>query len=229
MGALPFARVPQFPDQPIRLTGSNQVFDFDGAILAGLGVQPDEFEGTAIIVEGGSDITIRNVHIRGFKIAIHAIGVRRLTIENCTLSDNWRQRLNSTPDAEAPEDWLYGHQNDNNEWLRYGAAIYLDRCPDAVLRRNVGHNGQNGICLTRSDGARIYDNDFSFNSGWGLAMYRSSRCVVSRNKFDWCIRGYSHEVYSRGQDSAGILVYEQCSDNVFAYNSATHGGDGFFL
>jgi parallel beta-helix repeat protein len=60
-------------------------------------------------------------------------------------------------------------------------------------------------------------------------MWRSSRNDVSNNKFDWCIRGFSYQVYHRGQDSTGILVYEQCSDNVFAYNSATHGGDGFFL
>jgi hypothetical protein len=36
-------------------------------------------------------------------------------------------------------------------------------------------------------------------------------------------------VYNRGQDSTGILIYEQSHRNVFAYNSATHGGDGFFL
>jgi parallel beta-helix repeat protein len=197
--------------------------------MAGRGDAPDKFEGTAILIEDARDITIRNARIRGFKVVIHAKNVERLTIEGCDLSGNWRQHLNSTPEAEAPEDWLYGHQNDDNEWLRYGAAIYLDRCPGATIRNNVGRNGQNGICITRSDGSRIYDNDFSFNSGWGLAMYRSSGCVVSHNKFDWCIRGYSHGVYSRGQDSTGILVYEQCSDNVFAYNSATHGGDGFFL
>ena len=217
--------------QPIRISGSNRIFDFAGVELVGSAdpTKPDRFKGTAIRVEGGRDITIRNARIRGFKVAIHAIGVERLTIEGCDLSGNWRQRLHSTPDAEAPEDWLYGHQNDEDEWLRYGAAIYLDRCPAATIRNNLGRNGQNGICITRSNGVRVYDNDFSFNSGWGLAMYRSSQGVVSRNKFDWCIRGYSHEVYSRGQDSAGILVYEQCSDNIFAYNSATHGGDGFFL
>ena len=217
--------------EPIRIRGNGRVVDFAGAELVGSpeGTAPDAYAGTAIVIEGGRDITLRNARIRGFKVAIHATGVERLTIEGCDLSGNWRQHLNSTPDAEAEEDWLSGHQNDDNEWLRYGAAIYLDRCPGATIRNNVGRNGQNGICITRSDGARIYDNDFSFNSGWGLAMYRSNRCVVSHNKFDSCIRGYSHGVYSRGQDSTGILVYEQCSDNVFAYNSATHGGDGFFL
>jgi parallel beta-helix repeat protein len=36
-------------------------------------------------------------------------------------------------------------------------------------------------------------------------------------------------VYNRGQDSAGILVYEQSNGNLFYKNNVTHGGDGFFL
>ena len=31
------------------------------------------------------------------------------------------------------------------------------------------------------------------------------------NRVDWCVRGYSHTFYNRGQDSAGILIYEQSS------------------
>ena len=49
------------------------------------------------------------------------------------------------------------------------------------------------------------------------------------NRIDWCVRGYSHGFYNRGQDSAGLLMYEQSSRNVVAYNSVTHGGDGLFL
>jgi hypothetical protein len=49
------------------------------------------------------------------------------------------------------------------------------------------------------------------------------------NRIDWCVRGYGHGFYNRGQDSAGILMYEQSSGNVVAYNSVTHGGDGLFL
>ena len=39
------------------------------------------------------------------------------------------------------------------------------------------------------------------------------------NRFDWCVRGYSHGVYNRGQDSAAILIYEQSCRNTIAYNS----------
>ena len=49
------------------------------------------------------------------------------------------------------------------------------------------------------------------------------------NRVDYNVRGYSHGFYRRGQDSADLLMYEQSSRNVVAYNSMTHGGDGLFL
>ncbi|NJD19085.1 MAG: hypothetical protein FIA95_07370 [Gemmatimonadetes bacterium] len=50
-----------------------------------------------------------------------------------------------------------------------------------------------------------------------------------RNRLDYDVRGYSHGFYARGQDSAGLLLYEQSGHNVVAFNSATHSGDGLFL
>lgn len=215
----------------LHVRGGKLVIDFQGATLGGSaeGMMPDEFKGRGIMIEDSSDVVLKNARIRGFKIGIYARNCRNLTIEGCDLSDNWKQHLLSTPQAENGADWLFGHENDQNEWFRYGAGIYLDGCTGFTVSKNVVHRGQNGICLVRSHDGAVYDNDCSFNSGWGLALYRACRNVVSHNKLDWCIRGYSHGVYNRGQDSAGILVFEQCSDNVFAYNSATHGGDGFFL
>ena len=89
--------------------------------------------------------------------------------------------------------------------------------------------GQNGLLLTRCSKARVSSNDFSFNSGWGIALYRTSDSKLASNHCDWCVRGYSHGIYQRGQDSAGFLVFEQSCRNLFVNNSATHGGDGFFL
>lgn len=190
---------------------------------------PDQFAGRGIVIKGAKNVTIRNARVHGFKIAIYAEDCPGLTIENCDVSNNYRQRLKSTPAKEDESDWLYGHENDNNEWLRYGAGIYLLRCDGATIKNCTARDGQNGICLVNSNDVKVIGCDMSFMSGWGLAMWRSSQCEVIGNRFDYCIRGYSHGVYARGQDSTGILVYEQCSDNVFAYNRATHGGDGFFL
>ena len=83
--------------------------------------------------------------------------------------------------------------------------------------------------MTRSDSLLVWNNDFSFNSGLGVGLYRSSDNRIMHNEFDYNVRGHSEGFYHRGQDSAGILLYEQSCRNVIAYNSVTHGGDGLFL
>ena len=93
----------------------------------------------------------------------------------------------------------------------------------------TGTDSQNGIILDRTNQSLVRRCLFTSLSGWGLAIWRSSDNRVEGNRFDCCVRGYSHGVYARGQDSAGFLVFEQCSRNVFRGNSATHSGDGFFL
>ncbi len=188
----------------------------------------DELRGIAVRVLA-DNVTLRGAQIGGFKCGVWASGADGLAVEGCSFDGNFRQRLRSTPAAEDLSDWLWPHDNDANQWLdKYGAAIYVEDSQRVTLRLNTARRGQNGICLRRVDDSRVFDNDMSFLSGWGLALYRSNRNVVDHNSFDFCVRGYSHGVYSRGQDSAGILVFEQCSDNLFAFNSATHSGDGFF-
>lgn len=223
-------RMPDADDQgAVIIDGENLTVDFQGATLLGAdGREADQFAGRGIVIRG-RNITLRGANVHGYKVGIYAEDVAGLRLERCDVSRNYRQRLKSTLEREDLSDWLYGHENDKNEWLRYGAGIYLNRCSNATVEHCRARHGQNGLCLVRSDRARVVDCDFSFLSGWGLAMWRSSEGEVFNNKFDWCIRGYSHGVYSRGQDSAGILVYEQCHNNVFAFNSATHSGDGFFL
>jgi hypothetical protein len=76
---------------------------------------------------------------------------------------------------------------------------------------------------------KIWNNTIQFMSSIGVGLYRVTDSTIMHNRIDWCVRGYSHGFYNRGQDSAGLLMYEQSSDNVVAYNSVTHGGDGLFL
>jgi parallel beta-helix repeat protein len=87
----------------------------------------------------------------------------------------------------------------------------------------------NGLLTRASDSLEIVGNEFRFNSGLGIGMYRSSDNVIMHNRLDYNVRGYSHGYYQRGQDSAALLLYEQSMRNVIAYNSATHSGDGLFI
>ncbi|MEI7658840.1 MAG: right-handed parallel beta-helix repeat-containing protein [Phycisphaerae bacterium] len=219
-------------DGVVKIVAPNIVVEFEeGAVLAGSppGVDPDRLAGTGIVVRDVANVTIRHPTLRGFKVGILADRVDRLVVERADLADLFRQRLRSTPAAEDASDWLWPHDNDDHEWRRrHGAAICIERSRGITLRDALVRRSQNGIILDRVEDSSIYDNDCSFLSGWGLAMWRSSRNTISRNAFDFCVRGHSEGVYNRGQDSAGILAFEQCRENRFIENSATHGGDGFF-
>jgi parallel beta-helix repeat protein len=214
----------------IHITGDQITVDFTGTHLRGAaaGQTPDLYTGTGIRITGRK-VTVRGARISGFKCGILAVEADGLTLLDCDVSDNFRQRLRSTPQAEDGADWLWPHRNDEREWVtHYGAGICLERCARVTVERCRARRVQNGLILDRVSDSRIFDNDFSFLSGWGVALWRSSRNVISRNALDFCVRGYSHGVYNRGQDSAGILMFEQNHENLIAENSATHGGDGFF-
>jgi len=218
--------------EPIRVTADGVTLDLAEATLRGAAddASPDSFAGIGILIEGRKNVIVRGGKLSGFRCAILVRDCENVVIEGVNVSGNFRQRLRSTPEREDPVDWLRPHANDKQEWrTRYGAGICLENCRDCKVVECVGRGQQNGLILDRCTGARVLDNDFSFNSGWGIALWRSSGNLVSQNKCDWCVRGYSHGVYDRGQDSAGILMFEQCSRNTIFRNSATHSGDGFFL
>lgn len=223
---------PGSPDSAlITIRGNDLEVDFTGVVLDGApaGADPDEGAGIAVLVDGGQNVVVRGAHIRGYKIGILVRGTRGFKLNDNDLSHNWKPRLFSLVEHESLADWLSYHHNENGEWLRFGAGIYLDGASRGDVQHNTVVQGMNGLLVNRSDHLRIEDNNFSFNSGLGIGMYRSSDNVVAYNTVEYDVRGYSHRVYRRGQDSAGILMYEQSCRNVVAWNSVTHGGDGLFV
>ncbi len=215
----------------ITIEGNNITIDFNNAELIGSNTKsnPDEFFGIGIIVKNSKNVTIKNLKARGYKVALQAYNVEKLTLDNCDFSYNYRQHLNSTQEKEDISDWMSYHQNEKDEWLRYGAAMYLRDCDSVTIKNCKVTGGQNALMMAACNDGMIYNNDFSFNSGIGIGLYRSSRNNILYNRVIFNVRGYSHGVYNRGQDSAGMLVYEQSSNNLFYKNNVTHGGDGFFL
>lgn len=216
----------------IQIGAPGIVVEFEpGSVLRGaaIGAAPDTMKGLGLVIEGHAGVTVRGAAIEGFKVGFRATGADGLVVDGATLRDNFRQRLRSVPAAEDSGDWLWPHANDKREWAtNYGASLLIERSNGVEVRRVVVRDGQNGIMLDRVEDSKFYDNDCSFLSGWGISMWRSSRNVITRNALDFCVRGYSHGIYNRGQDSAGLLMFEQCSENLIAENSITHGGDGIF-
>lgn len=217
-------------DAALTIKGDNLVIDFQGAVLRGSPetTEPNDRKGTGIFVTG-KNITILNAKVHGYKIGLQARNAPGIKIINCDFSYNWKQRLMSTLEKEDGGDWMSYHRNEKDEWLRYGAAIYLRKCDGFEVKGTTAVGGQNGLLIMESNKGKAWNNNFSFLSSLGIGMYLSSDNKIMHNKIDWCLRGFSYGVYNRGQDSAGILIYEQSNKNIFAYNSVTHGGDGFFL
>ena len=202
-----------------------------GSVLRGAlsDTAPDQLVGVGIRLDGVSDVELVGARVHGFRVGVLATAADGLRIDGADVSDNFAQRLRSTRAREDAADWLRPHGNDTEPWhVRYGAGIVVEKSQGVVVRSSRARRTQNGLILDRCLNAEVYDNDFSFLSGWGVALWRTSDSVVSRNALDFCVRGYSHGVYNRGQDSAGLLMFEQCSRNLIAENSLTHGGDGIF-
>ncbi len=215
----------------IRVRGSGITLDLSAAALIGTpeDAPPDQASGIGILIEGGRGVTVQGGRIRGYKIGLLARGVRNLRLHDLDLSHNWKPRLWSGLGHESLVDWLYFHHNEQDEWLRYGAGIFLIDVRGGEIRGNRARQGMNGLQTVRTERLRIWDNDFSYLSGLGIGLYRSSHNTIMHNRLDYCVRGYVHGGYRRGQDSASLLLYEQSSHNVVAYNTMTHSGDGVFL
>lgn len=215
----------------IRIRGDNITVDFAGATLEGSAPdsRPDEAGGIAVRIDGGRNVRIINARIRGYRFGVVARGTRGLSIIDSDFSYNWKPRLYSVVEHESLVDWLSFHRNDRDEWMRYGAGAYLSDVQGGEIRGSTVMQGMNGVMLVRSSGLRIWNNNFSFNSGVGIGLYRSSGNTIMHNRVDYDVRGYSEGFYRRGQDAADLLIYEQSNKNIVAFNSMTHGGDGVFL
>ncbi len=216
----------------IQIAADNITVEFTpGCVLRGAPetADGDTLRGIGIRVQGRRGVTLKGAHVHGFFNGLVATDCDGLVLDGGDYSGNYRQRLRSTPQAEDGADWLFPHNNDQQKWRdQYGGAVCVENASRVVIRNLTIRRGQNGLILDRVNDSQVYDNDASFLSGWGLALWRSSRNVITRNAFDFCVRGHSEGIYNRGQDSAGILAFEQCNENTIAENSATHGGDCFF-
>ncbi|MGH7669415.1 MAG: right-handed parallel beta-helix repeat-containing protein, partial [Gemmatimonadaceae bacterium] len=157
------------------IRGSNLTVDFAGARLEGMDshADPDLAVGVAVRVEGGHDVRVLNAHVRGYKVGIMVRGTRGFTLAGSDVSYNWKPRLYSVVEHESLVDWLSFHDNEHDEWLRYGAGVYLADVSGGELRDDIAAQNMNGVMLVRSDHLRIHDNTLSYNSGLGLGLYRS--------------------------------------------------------
>ncbi len=194
----------------IRIAASQVVLDGAGVTLVGSADgKPRDFQGTAIVAEGVSQVTLRNLKARGWERGLRVRNGRQWTIEDCDFSDNFHD-----PDFGWGENGRRG-------------GILLEGVHDSVVRRVRANRVWDGCVLVDCDRNTIEDNDFSHTSNTCLKMWHASENVVRRNRLAYGLRISPGEVHAR--DSTCVLMESGSNGNRFEGNDCTHGGDGIFI
>ncbi len=214
----------------LTIEGNDIVVDFNGAILQGNSKmdEPNTFQGLGILVKGGENITIKNLIVKGYQFGLKAISVDSLKIENVDFSYNYRPKI-SEVSIKKNRFFSENKVKFEEEWLKYGAAVHLQKCNNALVKSLTITEGMNGLMLEGCNNGLFYNNTIQFNSGVGIGLYRSNLNRIAYNKLDWNIHKMAFERGEEGHHSAGILLHELSNENTIAYNSATHCGYGLSI
>jgi parallel beta-helix repeat protein len=200
--------------------------DLTGVTLESGDSVPSRYIGVGVLSRGVDRVEVIGGTIRGYRFGVRIEGGRGHRVNGGDLSGSRKQDLVSTATTYSERDWLDIFRPDTFE--RYGGGLLLKWTDGVSVTGVVARDGQNGIGLIGTRGSFLADNDVSSNSGWGIHLWQSSRNVIVRNQAHHNVRCESPN-YSRGCDSAALLLRERSDSNLIADNDLSHSGDGFFL
>ncbi len=210
----------------IILAGSGTRLDLSGVTLESGDTAGSRFVGVGVFSRGVDSVSIRGGQIRGYRYGIRLEGGKGHRVSGVELSGSRRQLLRSTPESFDEADWLDIFHPDTFD--TYGAGLYLRSAEGVQVTGVTANLAQNGIGLFQVRNSTIADNDVSGNSGWGIHLWASAHNTIIRNKAHHNVRCET-AAYSRGCDSAALLLRERSDSNLIADNDLTASGDGFFL
>ena len=209
----------------LRVDADNVTIDFQGSTIESPVAKTgrlETFNGIGLSISDHKHVTIRNVKIHGFQFNIKALRCGNLTLENCELGQSRSQKIVDHGTWNAIWLDLRGLES----WRSYGAAAWLEECTVPFVKGVRANQSQNGLIMVKSKYGTVVGCDFSYNSGWGIALCRSSDNLICWNHADFVNRPWAG---GWGGDSSGVTETTQCNRNIWAFNSFTHSGDGFFL
>ncbi len=200
--------------------------DLNGVVIESGDSVPGRYTGYGVTLQNVDSVAITGGTIRGYRIGVLLDGGSGHTISGMTLSGSRSPALRSTPEQFAESDWLDIFHPDTFD--TYGAGLSVRNAEGVTVQGVTAKDAQNGIMLSSVRRSQLLDNDVSDNTGWGISLWRSSRIAILRNRASHNVRCES-ESYSRGCDSAALLIRQRSDSNVIADNDLRWSGDGFFL
>lgn len=160
-------------EKMITIEGENLTIDFGGITLLGTDylTRPNEFGGVAIHIKKSKNVTVKNLNVSGFRIALQADSVEYLTIDSCNFSYNYRADSSANFDINKVEI----------------GALMLNNCTNniKVINSTISNN-ESGIVLNNSNVYQIMHNHLQFNK-IGLYYNNSTTYEMYFNCIDWNI------------------------------------------
>jgi parallel beta-helix repeat protein len=199
----------------IIIKASHVTLDGNGATLVGQAksgnLKSFESAGAGIRAEGCSNITIRNIKVKGFATGLAISDAKAWTIEDCDFSDNYH--------------------NPQHGWgeLPARGGIFLTRVCDSVIRKSKARNVWDGLYLFECNDNLISDNDFSHCSNVCAKLWASCRNRFLNNNLSYGLRIDRSKGEVHARDSTCVLIETGSDDNYWYRNDITHGGDGIFI
>jgi parallel beta-helix repeat protein len=191
--------------------------DAEGVTLIGAGKA-----GAAVTIDGMRGVAIRHLAARDYYHGIKATNCDALIVKHCNVTAT----AEIAPNTVFLDIWLSAHNP-------YGSALCLVDCSGCEIERNEFRHQMNGMLLYGCKGLRVFGNDCSYNSGFGIHLYSTCDSTFEDNCCDYCCRFEPREgglhFGHMGADATGFLAVMGSSCNKFIRNKARMGGDGFFL
>ncbi len=169
------------------------------------------YAGYMIKINNSKNIVIRNFEsVSHFKYAVYITNSDSIEISGCDFSFN---KVDSS-------GWI-------NVWSDYqsalGGGVMMYQSSYADIFYNTMKMQNDGVALYHCDNIRVWQNDFDWNTSYGIRMFFTDSCHIHHNQ-----ASHINRPYTNPSDCAAILMIVS-NVNLVDHNVFEYSGDGIFL
>ena len=182
------------------------ILDGDSCFVNGVGDQ-----GYMIKINNSQNIVLRNFDsVYHYKYAVYITNSAHIIINGNVFC---RNKVDSSGWIDVWADY--------QQALGGGVMMYNSRA--AHIYDNTMNMQNDGVALYHCDSIRIHDNNFSWNTSYGIRMFWTDTCHIYQNNCSHVNRPLTDP-----SDCAALLMIIS-NANLVEYNDLSYSGDGVFL
>ena len=194
-------------DGVIQINGKHDIIlDGDSCTVNGI-----NFQGYMIKISNSSNITIRNFDsVFNYKYAVYITNSSHINING---NDFSRNKVDSSGTIDVWTDYTSA----------LGGGVMMYQCRAADIFNNVMKFQNDGVALYHCDSIRAHDNDFAWNTSYGIRMFWTDSCDIYNNMASHINRPLTDP------SDCGALLMIISNQNRVVNNDLSWSGDGVFL